>query len=100
MKSAGVSWSYGRIFPTHKHIDRVDQDVIRQEKGGMMKKMDLGVGSLILLGFLLVIGGLLAKFSGINIMDPFMNDISSFFIAANACFLAALVVDYFGASDN
>ena len=57
-------------------------------------------GLAILLGFLLVIGGILAKFSGINMMAPFINDISIFFIGANACFLAALIVDYFVTSDR
>ena len=60
-----------------------------------MKKMGIAVGSLILLGFLLLQVGVIFKMIGINLLHPIFEIPSNFFIVANTCFLVALIVDRF-----
>lgn len=60
-----------------------------------MPKMNLGTGVLVLLGFFLILFGIIMKFSGLNLLDPLCSRISSFFAIANTCFLIAIIVDRF-----
>lgn len=60
-----------------------------------MKKMSAGVGTLVLVGMLLLLGGVILKFAGLNLLEPLFFIPSSFFVVANTCFLLALVIDKF-----
>lgn len=62
-----------------------------------MRNMNLGEGLLVLLGFLLILNALVFKISGLNLL-PMIKNISSFFIAANTCFLVACISAVFGKS--
>ena len=57
--------------------------------------MNLGTGSLILVGFILLVTGVVSKLIGVPLMMPLIVEGSDFFIAANTCFLIALVIDKF-----
>ncbi len=61
-----------------------------------MKKMNLAVGALVLVGFLMLQVGIIFRMSGFNILEPMFEIPQNFFIASNTCFLIALVVDRFG----
>ena len=61
-----------------------------------MYKMDLAEGSLILAGFLLILCGLTSKLFTFNFLDPVIKTASAAFIAANSCFLLAIIVYLFG----
>ena len=65
-------------------------------KGGSMYKMDLAEGSLILSGFLLILCGLVNKLAAFNLLDPIIRTGSAAFVAANSCFLLAIIVYLFG----
>jgi hypothetical protein len=60
-----------------------------------MKKMNLATGSMVLLGFIFILFGLVLKMSGLNLLEPLFSRLSSFFAIANTCFLAALIIDRF-----
>ena len=60
-----------------------------------MPKMSVAVGSLVLLGFFMIMFGLILKMSGLNLLEPVFSSIGGYFSMANTCFLVALVVDRF-----
>ncbi len=60
-----------------------------------MKKMSMAVGSLVFLGFIFIMCGMILKFSGLNLLDPLIRSIASYFLAANTCFLTALIISWF-----
>ncbi|MFQ5952867.1 MAG: hypothetical protein ACE5JK_05635 [Candidatus Omnitrophota bacterium] len=60
-----------------------------------MYKMSLATGSLVLLGFFLIMFGVILKFSGLNLLEPLFYNIGGYFAMANTCFLIALVVEKF-----
>lgn len=64
-----------------------------------MKRMNVAVGSLILIGMLLVMGGVIMKYAGLNLLEPYLNVPTNFFVVANTCFLVALIVDKFDRTD-
>ena len=57
--------------------------------------MNLATGSLMILGFALLVAGLISKLMGIAILTPFFNSSMGCFMAANTCLLLALAVDKF-----
>lgn len=61
-----------------------------------MYKMDLAEGSLILSGFLLILCGVINQLFAFNLLDPIIGSVSASFIAANSCFLVAIIVYLFG----
>ncbi len=61
-----------------------------------MKKMDIGVGVLVLLGFLTILGGVILQLKDINLLEPVVNSPSGYFLTANTCFILALVLEKFG----
>jgi len=65
-----------------------------------MHKMNLAVGSLVLLGFFMIMFGMILKMSGLNLLEPVFYSIGGYFSMANTCFLIALVVDRFDKSGN
>lgn len=60
-----------------------------------MRKMNLAVGSLIFLGFLCIMLGVIARLSGVTLMAPVLSTPGQYLIVANTCFLVALVIDWF-----
>lgn len=60
-----------------------------------MVKMSLAVGTLVFIGFLLILFGVIAKASGVNLLTPAVTNVSNIFIIANTCFLMALIVSKF-----
>lgn len=64
-----------------------------------MKKMDMAVGSVVLLGFLFLLGGVICKFSDLSLLEPYVTSPAGFFAVANTCFLLALVVDRFSGKE-
>ncbi len=61
-----------------------------------MRKMNLAEGVLVLLGFILIICGVVAKISGMNILAPLVNSVTGCFIAACTCFLVVIILSEFG----
>jgi len=61
-----------------------------------MRSMNLAVGSLVLLGFLFSLFGVVFKLSGFNLLYPMITEVANFFVASSICFLMALVIDRFG----
>lgn len=57
--------------------------------------MNVAVGSLVLLGFILILFGIIFKYSRLNLMEPIFSIPISFFTISNTCFLVALVIDKF-----
>ena len=57
--------------------------------------MNLANGTLVLLGFLAIVLGVVSKLMGISLLAPFIGAASSYFIVAITCFMVALVVDKF-----
>ena len=57
--------------------------------------MNLGVGSLILVGFIFLVGGIATKAMGVSLFEPIILTSTGYFIAANTCLLLALIVDKF-----
>jgi len=57
--------------------------------------MNLATGSLMLLGLVLAILGLVSKLIGTSILAPLITNYFSYLIAANTCLLLALVIDKF-----
>ena len=62
---------------------------------GSGKKMNLAVGSLLLVGFIMIQGGVVLQIAGLNLLDPLFKIPSSAFLIANTCFLVALIIDRF-----
>lgn len=60
-----------------------------------MKKIGTGVGTLVLVGMVLLLGGVILKFAGLNLLEPLFYVPASFFVVANTCFLLALIIDKF-----
>lgn len=57
--------------------------------------MNLATGSLTLLGFVLALLGIISKVMCISLLAPLFSTYAVYLVAANTCFLAALVVDRF-----
>ena len=57
--------------------------------------MNAATGTLTLVGLILLLAGLVSKLLGIFILAPFISSSINYVIAANACFLLAIVVDKF-----
>lgn len=60
-----------------------------------MRKMNVAVGCLVLLGFVLIMSGVIQKVAGLNLLEPLINASGAAFMAANTCFLLAIVLDRF-----
>lgn len=60
-----------------------------------MKKVDLAVGALVLVGLVLIVAGCVSKVAGLNLLEQFFTIPRNYFIAANTCLLLALVIDRF-----
>lgn len=69
--------------------------IFQKRRGGLMKEMNMAVGTLILMGFIMLLGGVTYKLTGMNFMDPLVQKNQSFFTGANSCFIVALVIDRF-----
>jgi len=57
--------------------------------------MNLANGTLIFLGFLTIILGIVSKLMGISLLAPVVEAPSSYFIIAITCFVVSLVIDKF-----
>ena len=57
--------------------------------------MNAATGTLTLVGLILLLAGLVSKLLGILILAPFITASINYVIAANTCFLLAIVVDKF-----
>lgn len=57
--------------------------------------MNLAVGSLTLLGFLILALGAVSKLMGMSLLTPFISSYFGYFIVANSCILTAIVIDRF-----
>ncbi|MFC1576485.1 hypothetical protein ACFL3J_02305 [Candidatus Omnitrophota bacterium] len=55
--------------------------------------MNLAIGALVLLGLLLPLIGIVSKFMGIGLLDPWIAETVSYIPLANFCLLLALIVD-------
>lgn len=61
-----------------------------------MRKMNLAEGSLILIGFLLILNVLIVKMKGINLLAEIAVEPLVLLVVANTCFLVAFIVSIFG----
>ena|GEM_PF-1615685 len=61
-----------------------------KKKEGYMRKLNLAEGSLVLLGFILILNAVIFKVSGLNLL-PIIKKASNFVMVANTCFLMALI---------
>ena len=57
--------------------------------------MNLATGSLVFMGFILLIVGITSKLIGISLLYPLIVGFANYMIAANTCFIVALVVRKF-----
>ena len=57
--------------------------------------MNLATGSLIFVGFILMVAGIASKFMGMSLLEPLFSSYFGYFIAANTCLLLALAIDKF-----
>ena len=57
--------------------------------------MNIATGCLTFLGFVFILAGIISKFAGISLFQPFVSSFLGYFIAANTCLLLALIVDKF-----
>ena len=64
-----------------------------------MRRMNLAVGSLTLVGLLFGLAGVLSKVAGIALLYPLVKEMPSYFIIACTCFLLALIVDRFDGTE-
>ncbi len=62
------------------------------------QKMNVAIGSLVLLGFLFIVFAVILNLKGANLLYPYIKNAVSYLIAANTCFLVALIVSTFGKS--
>jgi len=60
-----------------------------------MRKMNLAVGILIMMGFLAILSGLILQMKGLNLFDVVFTSSNGYFLAANTCFIVALVLEKF-----
>jgi len=58
-------------------------------------KMNLAIGSLVLMGFLFVLFAVIFNLKGVNLLYPYVKQAVSYFIAANTCFLIAFIISTF-----
>jgi UPF0716 family protein affecting phage T7 exclusion len=58
-----------------------------------MQKMNIAEGTLVLVGFLLLLNGLIFKFIGFSLLFPMINTTLASFVAANSCFLTAFLIN-------
>ena len=65
-----------------------------------MRKMNLAEGTLVLLGFIFILAAMVLKISGLNVLDPIINTVYGFFLAANTCFLIAFVIAMFDKAEE
>jgi len=57
--------------------------------------MNLATGSLLFLGFVVMILGVVSKFLGISLLEPLIQTNMGYVMATNSCLLFALVIDKF-----
>ena len=57
--------------------------------------MNLGTGALVFLGFMLLLLGVVSRLMNLPLLTPYIQSFLGYFIAANTCFLMALIVDKF-----
>ncbi|UCD55798.1 MAG: hypothetical protein JSV93_03160 [Candidatus Omnitrophota bacterium] len=57
--------------------------------------MNLGSAILMLVGFLLLLAGMISKIIGLSLFAPFITTYGTYFVGANSCILLALAVDRF-----
>lgn len=57
--------------------------------------MNIATGCLTFLGFIFLLSGIISKFIGVSLLQPFFSSYVGYFIAANTCLLLALLVDKF-----
>lgn len=57
--------------------------------------MNLGTGTLTLVGLIFVVAGVASKLIGASLLSPLFTSNAGYLGAANACFLLALIVDKF-----
>lgn len=55
--------------------------------------MNLATGSLVLLGLLVLVAGIVSKLIGLSLLAPFFISPSSYMAAANSCFLMGILAD-------
>ena len=60
-----------------------------------MRKMNLTVGVLVLLGFLSIMSGLILQAKNINLFESVFTSSGSYFLVANTCFIIALIIEKF-----
>lgn len=65
-----------------------------------MRKLNLAEGALVLLGFLLILNGIIVKMSDFNMIPHLILMPSNSFVAANTCFILTLILDRFGKSEK
>lgn len=65
-----------------------------------MKKMGIGTGIMFLLGFILILAGMVIKFKGINVLGPIGSSPVSYLVLAITCFLIGFILDQFDGSDD
>lgn len=65
-----------------------------------MRRLNLAEGTLILLGFLLLLNVAIIKIKYINLLTPLVNDTTSMLLAANTCFIVAFIISIFGGQEN
>ncbi len=58
-----------------------------------MQKMNIAEGSIVLVGFLLLLNGLVSKFIGFSLLRPMINTTLASFVSANSCFLVAFLLN-------
>jgi hypothetical protein len=57
--------------------------------------MNIATGCLTFLSLIFILSGVMSKFLGISLLQPFFSSVMGYFIAANTCLLLALLVDKF-----
>lgn len=57
--------------------------------------MNIATGSLMFLGFILLVVGAVSKLMGLSLLAPFIASYMGYFTVANTCLLMALVIDKF-----
>lgn len=65
-----------------------------------MRRLNLAEGSLILVGFLLLLNVAVIKLKSINLLSPLVNDSVGALLAANTCFIVAFIISIFGGSEE
>jgi len=57
--------------------------------------MNLAVGTLVFIGLLVIVLGIISKFVGVSLLTPYINAPTNYFIVAITCFVLSLVIDRF-----